>query len=100
RSCREVQRSAADARVAGEHGRKRERSLSTYSDSKYVRARKEYGCAQCSAVIQTGESHLAYKPGLRSTIRVCSGCSRSATDGQNLRWWCHAVEQAIAGAAS
>jgi hypothetical protein len=68
--------------------------VSTYSDSGYVVAAAPYVCTDCERPIEKGETHLAYKPGQRRTVRVCGRCSL-ATDGENcLRYSCRATEEA------
>lgn len=52
--------------------------MGTYSDSKYVRARKPHACkAHPNHTIERGEKYLRYQTGQRFAYAICWQCSRS-----------------------
>ena len=73
--------------------------MGTYDASKYVTARKAFRCADCQRQEQADMRYLAYKPGLKSTVKVCYDCSLKVVDsatGKRAKWWCQAAEEEIA----
>lgn len=63
--------------------------MSTYSDSKFVTARKEHLCERCRQNIEIGKEALAYKAGQRWTIYAHTECVMRRPD----LYRCHAVTQ-------
>jgi len=71
--------------------------MSTYTHSRYRTARKGHECASCKAPIQPGERYLDFKPGLHSSVKVCSACSVKVRRGDgSIIFWCRAVEEELA----
>ena len=55
--------------------------MSTYSDSKFRKATKEFICYDCKASIVKGTQYLSYKMGMKNTVCVCMKCSEKIDNG-------------------
>lgn len=71
--------------------------MGTYDDSKYRIARKARQCDKCSTSIYVGVRYLAYKPGHRNTVHLCTLCACTVDRGNDQPvFWCKAVDEELA----
>lgn len=54
--------------------------MGTYSDSKFVTAKRAHECGNCGREILRGQMYLRYKLGLRNDIKRCSECAIEIRD--------------------
>ena len=69
--------------------------MSTFTASQYVKARKGYTCTDCGNLIDEGDRHLVFRPGLITRVRVCASCSVKVNPDNWPKYYCQAVVDAI-----
>lgn len=76
--------------------------MSTFSDSRYRKARRKHVCIDCSGFIEVGEEYLDFRTGQHRSLFVCARCSVRRVDSCELmmRWHCAASVQRLRGIAS
>lgn len=65
--------------------------MGTYSDSKFVSARKLHVCGLCGSLIERGHRYLVYRIGLKARLKRCYNCATIHDEKHGLQYDCAAV---------